>query len=132
MLQGKDEDRDKEQGRDKLEDALGQKIQHGARTARVLGMIDAGGEASAPSVASGDKASKLLSLIFVTSASIRPRAPARPASACSLEASWCERSGSCGERCTGSGVRRARPSSWFRRSPCALLARSQDARHQAP
>src|SRR3954453_6860760 len=132
MLQRKDEYRDKEQGRDELEDALGQEIQHGARTARVLGVIEAGGEANAASVASGDKASKLLSLIFVISASIRPRAPVRPASACSLEASWCERSGSCGERCTGSGVRRVRPSSYFHRSPCALLARSQDGRRRAP
>jgi hypothetical protein len=97
LLQREDQHRHEEQRRDELDNTPGEKIQHGASRAPVA--------------------------IPLTSTSARSRAPARPASACSLRALWCARSGCGGDRDRAGAFPPARPLRVFRRSPCAGTGR---------
>ena len=105
LLQREDQDRHEEQRRDQLQDALGEEVQHGAarfhaqrmratprcRTvAHLRSRCCASAEQRKIRCAAPERTKCAVQPL--TSASARPRAPARPASACSLRAWWCARS----------------------------------------
>src|SRR3982751_3236555 len=98
MLQRKNQDRDEEQRRDQLHDAPGDEIQHGGGTNSVASIMGGGRHLRDASSVADEGAAEVLGPAMLISASTRPRAPVRPASACSPQACWYGRSGVCGER----------------------------------